>query len=63
MFFRKSKIIKQQQEEIGYLKRTNHEHNFINRVTLNRERELVKENKKLKSELEMYKSALYRKNE
>lgn len=63
MFFKKSKIIKQQQEEIDYLRRMNHEHNFINRVTLSRERKLLKENEQLKAELEMYKSAIYRKNE
>lgn len=63
MFFRKSKIIKQQQEEIDYLRRMNHEHNYINRVTLNRERKLLKENEQLKAELEMYKSAIYRENE
>lgn len=63
MFFRKSKTIKQQQEEIDYLRRMNHEHNFINRVTLSRERELLKENEQLKAELEMYKSAIYRENE
>ena len=63
MFFRKSKVIKQQQEEIDYLRRMNHEHNFINRVTLSRERKLLKENEQLKAELEMYKSAIYRENE
>lgn len=63
MFGKKSKVIKQQQEEIDYLRRMNHEHNFINRVTLNRERKLLKENEQLKAELEMYKSAIYRENE
>lgn len=63
MFFKKSKIIKEQQEEINYLRRMNNEHNVINRVTLSRERILVKENDRLKAELEMYKSAIYRENE
>lgn len=63
MFGKKSKIIKQQQEEIDYLRRMNNEHNVINRVTLRRERELMKENEQLKAELEMYKSAIYRENE
>lgn len=63
MFSKKSKIIKQQQEEIDYLRRMNNEHNVINRVTLRRERELMKENEQLKAELEMYKSAIYRENE
>ena len=63
MFGKKSKIIKQQQEEIDYLRRMNNEHNVINRVTLSRERNLVKENDRLKAELEIYKSAIYRENE
>ena len=63
MFFRKSKIIKQQQEEIDYLRRMNHDHNNINRWNIDAIQKLRRENKELKELLELYKSVIYRENE
>lgn len=63
MFFRKSKMIKSQQEEIDYLRRMNNDHNNINRWNIDAIQKLRKENKELKELLDLYKSVIYRENE
>lgn len=63
MFFRKAKIIKEQAEEIEYLKRINHQHNLINRWNIDTIREMQKKVRKMDELLELYKSVIYRENE
>lgn len=63
MFFRKSRLIKEQAEEIAYLKRINEQHNLINRWNIDTIREMRKKVQKMDELLEFYKSVIYRENE
>lgn len=63
MFFRKSKLIKEQAEEIEQLKRINEQHNLINRWNIDTIREMQKKVQKMDELLELYKSVIYRENE
>lgn len=63
MFFKKAKIIKEQAEEIAYLKSINEHHNLINRWNIDTIREMQKKVKKMDELLELYKSVIYRENE
>nr|DAM88650.1 MAG TPA: hypothetical protein [Caudoviricetes sp.] len=55
MFFRKARLIKEQAEEIAYLKRINEHHNLINRWNIDTIREARKKIKKMDELLELYK--------
>lgn len=63
MFLRKAKLIKEQAEEIAYLKRINEQHNLINRWNIDTIREARKKIKQMDELLELYKSVIYRENE
>jgi hypothetical protein len=63
MFFKKARLIKEQAEEIAYLKRINEQHNLINRWNIDTIREMQKKVQKMDELLELYKSVIYRENE